>query len=107
MEGKLGVLYQNGEQVAGVYDWEVNLAWDSSVSKGWQKSIVIKRITAQSYWLVEPIKDNEFEAEFYQTLNNQLVLMDAGKVKVNFPDIETINRRLYAPIDIRWLGFEY
>jgi len=103
MEGNLGVLYQDG-QVGGIYDWEIYLIWDSTVHKNWQEYKVKKNITAQSYWLIKPPDGNCFDIELYNTIQGALVLMDKGNVAIDFPDIVTLDRRLYAPIEVRWLG---
>ena len=102
MDGKIGVLNQNGKQVGGIYDWSVSLAWDSTTSKGWQKVKVVKNIIAQSYWLTEIPKDSTYDIELYKEVDNQLVLMDVGIVGINLPDTETLNQRLYAPLELIW-----
>jgi len=102
MDGILGVLKQDGKQCGGIYDWEISLAYDSVVSKGWTNLKVIKHIIAQSYWLTEIPTDNIYDIELYRKVDNQLVLMDAGVVKLNLPDTETLNQRLYAPIELNW-----
>jgi len=107
LEGQIGVLHQDGRQVAGVYDWETRVILDYTTKDGMKEYKPRKKIDARSYWLVEPVEENVFDAEFYQVLNDNLILMDAGKVVIDFPDCGTIDRRLYAPIDIRWVGVEY
>jgi len=102
MDGQIGVLKQGGKQCGGIYDWEISLAYDSAVSKGWTNLKVIKHIVAQSYWLTEIPKDNIYGIELYKKVDSQLVLMDAGTVGLNLPDTETLNRRLYAPLDLKW-----
>ena len=102
MDGQIGVLKQGGKQVGGIYDWGISLAYDSAVSKGWTNLRVIKHIVAQSYWLTEIPKDNIYDIELYKKVDSQLVLMDAGVVGLNLPDTETLNRRLYAPLDLKW-----
>lgn len=107
LEGQIGVLYQEGKQVAGVYDWESHVILDYTTTDGMKVYKPHKKIDARSYWLVKPVKENVFYAEFYQTLLDNLILIDAGKVVIDFPDCATVDRRLYAPIEIRWLGVEY
>jgi len=107
LEGQIAVLYQDGEQIAGLYDWEIHIILDYTTRDGMKEYKSHKKITARSYWLIEPVAENVFDAEFYQILYDKLVLMDAGKVVIDFPDCGTIDRRLYAPISIRWVGVEY
>jgi len=104
IEGQIAVLYQHGEQVGGLYDWESRVILDYTTVSGVKEYKSHKKIEARSYWLIEPVKENEFDAKFYQTLNDNLILMDAGKVVIDFPDLRTLDRRLYAPIDIKWLS---
>ena len=107
LEGQIGVLYQEGKQTAGVYDWESHVILDYTTKGGMKEYKPHKKISARSYWLVEPVKENVFYAEFYQTLLDNLILMDVGKVAIDFPDCATVDRRLYAPIEIRWIKGEY
>ena len=107
IQSQIATLKQNGKQVAGLYDIEIRVILQYSTKDGMKDYKPTKKLSARSYWLLEPITSNEFDAEFYQVLNNDLILMDAGKVKIDFPDKGTLDRRLYAPIDIRWVGVEY
>jgi len=104
LEGQIAVLYQEGKQVAGLYDWDIRIVLDYTTVNNMKVYKSHKRIDARSYWLVEPVKDNEFDAEFYQVLNDNLILMDAGKVVIDFPDCHTLDRRLYAPISVVWIS---
>lgn len=106
LEGQIGVLYQNGRQVGGVYDWSIRVVLDYTVSKGIRQYKPVKHLDARSYWLLEDLQDNTFDATFYQVVSNELVVMDAGKVIIGFPDY-TLDKRLYAPLSIRWVGSEY
>jgi len=107
LSGQIASLKQNKKQVAGLYDWSANVILQYCTKDGMRDYKPTKKLSALSYWLIEPIKDNEFEAEFYQIFNNDLILMDAGKVVIDFPDLVTLDRRLYAPINVQWVGYEY
>ena len=108
IEGQIAVLYQYGKQVGGLYDWESRVILDYTTVDGMKEYKSTKKIDARSYWLIEPVEDNVFVAEFYQTLNDNLILMDAGRVVIDFPDLNTLDRKLYAPIDVRWISdFEH
>ncbi len=102
--GQIAVLYQNKKQVGGLRDWDCRVVMNYTLKDGIKEYKPVKHLDAQSYWILEPIRDNVFDVEFYQVLNNQLILLDAGKVVIDFPDTETVDRRLYALIDIRWIG---
>ena len=107
LEGQIAVLYQEGKQVAGLDNWESRVILDYSTVNNMKVYKSHKRIDARSYWLVEPVKENVFDAEFYQVLNDNLVLIDAGRVAIDFPDCHTVDTRLYAPVRIEWIGIEY
>ena len=107
LEGQICALYQEGGQVAGVYDWESHIILEYTTTDNMKVYKPHKNISARSYWLVEPVKENVFYAEFYQVILENLILMDAGNVAIDFPDCATVDRRLYAPIEIRWIGCEY
>ena len=107
-EGQIASLKQNGRQVAGLYDWDCRVILNYTTKDGMKDYKPTKKLSARSYWLIEPVESNEFEAEFYQIFNNDLILIDAGKVVIDFPDCRTVNQRLYAPIEIRWISdFEH
>jgi len=102
-EGQIASLKQNGKQVAGLYDWSASVVLQYTTKDGMKDYKPTKKLSSMSYWLLESVKDNEFVAEFYQVINNDLILLDAGKVVIDFPDCHTLDRRLYAPIEIRWV----
>ena len=107
IEGQIATLSQDGKQVAGLYDWEARVILNYTTRGGVKEYKPTKKIDARSYWLVEPVRDNLFDAKFYQVMNDDLILMDSGKVVIDFPDCRTVDRRLYAPIEVRWVGVEY
>ena len=105
--GQIGVLYQDNKQVAGVYNWEIHCILEYTVRNGYKDYKPIKKISATSYWITEPVTHNEFYAEFYEEKNGQLILMDVSRVIVNFPDLSILDKKLDAPIKMEWLGSEY
>lgn len=105
--GQIAVLYQDKKQIGGLRDWDCRVVLNYTIKDGVKEYKPIKYIDARSYWILGPIKENVFDAEFYSVINNRLILLDSGKVVIDFPDTRTLDRRLYAPIDIRWVGIEY
>ena len=69
----------------------------------WAAPKVFKKVSANSYWLIAEPDGDIFEADFYQQIQNQLVLMDTGRVKLGLPDTKTLNRTLSAPLTLRWI----
>lgn len=100
MNGELGVIYQNGKQVGGFYDWEIELAPNSTIRDGWREFKLNKEISAISYFLLKTPISNTFDAEFYKVKNKQLILIGRGKIVIDLSD-KTLNCRLHIPIEIR------
>ena len=107
LTSQIATLKQNNKQVGGLFDCEIRVILQYTTVNGMKEYKPVKKITALSYWLLEPIQSNEFDAEFFTVNSNQLVTVDAGKVVIDFPDLMTLDRRLYAPIEVRWIGCEY
>jgi hypothetical protein len=107
LTGQIADLKQNGIQIGGLYDWSERLVLDYTTQDGVKIYKPIKKIEASSYWLLEPVSSNSFQADFYTLVNNDLVLTDSGNVVIDLPDTKTTDRRLYAPIEIRWLNAEH
>jgi len=103
IQSPIATLKQNGKQVGGLYDIEIHVILQYTTVDGMKEYKPVKKITALSYWLLEPCS-NEFDAEFFLVNSNQLVTIDAGKVKIDFPDKTTLDKRMYAPINVQWLG---
>ena len=108
LTSQIATLNQDGKQVGGLFDCEIRVILQYTTVAGMKEYKPVKKITALSYWLLEPIQSNEFDAEFFTINSNQLVTVDAGKVVIDFPDLRTLDRRLYAPIEVRWISdFEH
>lgn len=102
MEGQIGVLYQGGKQVGGVFNWEIKGQMANSAEDNWVKIKAVKSVTALSYWLIKEPEGDIFKAELFQQIRNQLVLIDSGTIKLKLPDTNTLNRMLEAPLRLRW-----
>ena len=107
IQSPIATLKQNGKQVGGLFDIEIRVILQYSTKDGMKEYKPTKKITALSYWLLEPVSSKEFDAEFFTEKSNQLVIIDAGKVRIDFPDLRTLDRRLYAPINVQWVECEY
>uniref|UniRef100_A0A6M3LQX6 Uncharacterized protein n=1 Tax=viral metagenome TaxID=1070528 RepID=A0A6M3LQX6_9ZZZZ len=107
LTSQIATLKQNGKQVGGLFDCEIRVVLQYATVNGMKEYKPLKKISAMSYWLLETIQGNEFDAEFFTVNSNQLVTVDAGRVVIDFPDVRTLDQRLYAPIDVRWIGIEY
>ncbi len=103
MNGEIGVIYQEDKQVGGIYDWKIDITPIPTIRDGWYEFKVSKEVTAQSYWLITVPNGNCFEVKFYKVIQWHLVLMDGGKVEVDLPN-RILDHRLYAPLEIRWIG---
>lgn len=107
LSGQIATLNQNSRQIGGLYDWQTNVVMNYTTKDGVKEFKPVKRIEAQSYWILEKIKSNEFDAEFFMVQGGQLILIDKGNVVIDLPDTQTLDRRLYAPIEVRWLSVTY
>ena len=107
LSGQIATLNQAGEQVGGLYDWAINVVMNYTVKDGIKIFKPVKHIEAQSYWLLKKIKSNKFGVSFFTVQGGQLVLMDAGEVVIDLPDLITLDQRLYAPVEARWMGVKY
>ena len=107
IQSPIATLKQNGKQVGGLFDCEIRVILQYTTKDGMKDYKPIKKITSLSYWLLEPVSSNEFDAEFFTEKSNQLITIDAGKVRIDFPDLRTLDRRLYAPVNVQWVGYEY
>ena len=110
MNGEIGVLYQDGRQIGGFYDWEITInleqsSWGELGQGDWLEwQVSPQYITAVSYWLVHKPKDMTFRADFYQYIRNQLVLVDSSIVQIQLPEVNVIGKRLWAPIRMKWMN---
>ena len=102
MDGELAVITQGGNQIGGLFYWEINTLYESNIKDGWYEHKIKRNITARSYWLNVAPEGHCFEIQFYKAYRGQLVLMGEGGAEVYMTD-KTLNRRLYAPIEIRWV----
>lgn len=102
MNGEIGVLYQ-GEQVGGVFDWEIEGIMGEGSKGRWKAPIVTKKVTALNYWLIKKPNGDIFKVELYQRVKNQLVLIDAGKVKLKLPETDILDKKLLARLRLRWI----
>jgi len=101
--GCIASLRQHGKQVGGILNWSIDGRFESGRMGMCAAPKVFKSVKANSYWLISEPNSDIFEVDFYQQINNQLVLMDTGKVKVGLPDTTTLNRILSAPLTLRWI----
>ena len=104
MEGAIGVLYQDGEQVGGIFNWGISAGMDNYAKDDWVEVKVAKMVTAQSYWLVNKPNGDTFDVKFYQHMEGQLVLIDTGTVGLNLPEVNVLNKTLPAPLRLIWMN---
>jgi hypothetical protein len=102
LNGQIATLNQ-GKQVGGLYDWSTNVILNYTSKDGTKVYQPVKKISALSYWLLNKIKSNEFYVEFFSIQLDKLILMDSGYVVIDFPDLNTLDKHLYAPIEVKWL----
>ena len=106
MIGEIGAFYQKDGQVGGLFGWSISAVLSEGLMGRWKAPKTTKVVTANSYWLIKKPKGVIFQAEFYQKIRGQLVLIDAGTVELKLPDVDTINRTLQAPLRLIWIWDE-
>lgn len=104
ISGEIGVLYQDDKQVGGIFNWTISASFSHGAVGRWRTTKALKLITARSYWLIEEPKGDIFRAEFYRQIKGQLILMDAGTIKLKLPDTITFDKALSAPLNLKWMG---
>jgi len=103
MDGEIGALYQDGQQVGGIFDWEVTVSKRSADNGDWKDVKVFKDITAKSYWLIDAPASNYYEVKFFKAMRGRLVLLDSGRIEIELPN-KSLDRRFYIPLEMRWIG---
>ena len=102
VNGEIGILKQNGKQVAGFTGWSIDLKLKPIPSEGWQKNKVAKcKAKARKFWLCSKPKSNQYHAEFYQSLEGQLVLANEHDVDCDLPD-GNLDELTNKPIEMIW-----
>lgn len=103
-DGELGILKQNGEQVAGFTSWHIDLNIQFTVQGGWKKRKPGRATAkARKYWLCSQPEGNKFQAEFYQVVKDQLVLVTSQPVACELPELE-IDNLINKPIEMIWMN---
>lgn len=106
MIGIIGTLSQDGKQVGGIFNWSIDGVVAMARQGRWKAPHVSKKVIASSYWLIAEPDSDIFKVDFYQQIGEQLILMDAGNVKLGLPDTTTLDRMLQAPLTLRWIWDE-
>jgi len=102
MEGQIGVLYQEGKQIGGVFDWQYSIALEPMPKKNWTDwKAGSPNITALSYWLLRKPDSPIFQADLFQFIRGHLALVDSSIVEIKFPDF-TLNKKLLGPVKMIW-----
>jgi hypothetical protein len=102
MTGELGVLKQNGEQIAGFTSWEINLRIKPLNTTGWQKNKVDTcKASADKYWLCAIPSGSKYQADFYQATHSKLVLVNSHEVVCTLPEA-SVNKLMNTPIEMIW-----
>jgi len=107
MEGQIGILYQKGKQIGGLFDWSIHVNIAHAAKDKWiVRKLAQKQATALGYWLLAKPETDIFECRFYQYARGKLILLDTGIVKIKLPDTTTFNRKVLARLDIEWVEFK-
>ncbi len=95
MNGEIGILFQDGKQIAGFYDWTI----DVQLMKGLQNNRVMVKATADRFWVLCSPSQSEIRASYYRLIGERLVLMNKSSVQVELgATLGIINR----PLEMIW-----
>ncbi len=75
MNGDIGSLVQDGNQIGGFLSWTINLVWAGG-------KVVRITSTAKRFWWLSSPSQSEIKALYYQLARDRLVLMAQSKVEI-------------------------
>ena len=64
----------------------------------------MEKVKAWAYWLISEPDGNIYEAKFFQYGDKRLTLVQVGEVMIDLPDTKTLDRKLEAPLEFRWMN---
>jgi len=86
MNGQLGVLYQNNEQIGGFRNWMIKSNLMPIQSKKWASYQSTWKAWGKKPYFLRVPRDNIFDVTFYLVINNILVEVYKEKVKAILPN---------------------
>lgn len=99
MQGDLGTLNVDGQQVGGFFDWEITVNLADTSTSAWTKYIVQNwKATAKAFWMLKVPKTDVMDAFFFFFEAGQLLQASANKVKVRLPSGYALDERMDTPI---------
>jgi hypothetical protein len=101
MQGEIGTLIQDGQQIGGFGDWVIDLRLISA-GMAQEKTFSVIKASTSKFWLLSVPTDSEITANYYQLIRGQLVLMNSHVVDVALGSI--INKMINRPLVMIWMN---
>ena len=96
MRGEIGTLTQNGRQVGGFLDWNIETLFEKSRGLPIPKTLA----SARSFWMFEDCNEDEFKAVFYVRLDGKLEVAQEVNVAVRFPGHYLLDKHIKAELEM-------
>lgn len=104
MNGPIGTLLQNEEQIGGFYNWNTDLFLDSSQGKdGKEYRFQRLKLTANEIWLLSHPVNPEMVVCLYQLIKDKLLLVMKKETTILIPDLP-LNVKYRWPLEAIWMS---
>jgi hypothetical protein len=103
MEGQIGTLIQNEEQIGGFYNWSTDLLLDRTKGKdGTDYQFQRLKLVSNEVWLFKhPVKP-EMVVCLYQLIDDRLALVMKKETTINLPKLP-LNVKYLWPLEAVWM----
>lgn len=102
MNGPIGTLIQNEEQIGGFYNWNTDLFLDSTKGRDGQEYRFQRlKLTFNEVWLLKHPVSPDMVVCLYQLINDRLVLVMKKDTVVNIPTLP-LNVKYLWPLETIW-----
>jgi len=98
---EIGTLYQNGKQIGGFMDWEIDLRFTCiNKPQGRVYSKVLSKATAKKFWILGKPTEDTITANYYSMVRDRLVLINSQIVSVDLSG--EINKMINRSLEMTW-----
>ena len=103
MNGQIGVLIQDKQQVAGFSNWNMDVLLEGSKSQGGPMNYQLRQIKLRSeeLWITREPQGLEMIVKLYQYINGCLVLVFQKAGQVILPSLP-IGTKKHQPLEVIW-----
>jgi len=94
--GRIGTLSAYGRQVGGFLDWRIDTLIKKTKSLPETRTVAV----AASFWMLEEVNTEYYDAAFYFLDSGKLILAQEAKVLVGFPGTFLLDKWIKASLDM-------